>query len=233
MLVLAIDTSSVVATCALWEEGRLINERVSNSKMTHSQTLMPMIESMMKESELEIESVDYFAVVTGPGSFTGLRIGVATAKALAHVLQKPVVGVPAMEALAYNLPYVEGIIVPMMDARRDRVFTAIYRWNGEKLEVVMDQDVIQIEDLIEKLKSESKIYFCGDGSIKFRDRFENGIDGKTIFSKASVNMPRASSVAEAAADRIAEGNIQTHLELVPNYLRKSQAEREYDEKHGN
>ncbi|MCT4661361.1 MAG: tRNA (adenosine(37)-N6)-threonylcarbamoyltransferase complex dimerization subunit type 1 TsaB [Tissierellales bacterium] len=233
MLVLAIDTSSVVATCALWEEGRLVNERVSNSKMTHSQTLMPMIEEMMRESELEIESVDYFAVVTGPGSFTGLRIGVATAKALAHALGKSVVGIPAMEALAYNLPYVDGIIVPIMDARRDRVFTAIYRWENNKLEIVMDQDVMQIDDLIERLKSEDIVYFCGDGSIKFRDRFESGIDGKAVFARAYVNMPKASSVAEVAADRIKEGKIQTHLELVPNYLRKSQAEREYDEKHGN
>lgn len=233
MLVLAVDTSSVVATCAILEKDRLVAERVLNNKMTHSQTLMPMIEEMMLESQIELNQIDYFAVVTGPGSFTGLRIGVATVKALAHGVQKPVIGVPSMEALAYNLYCAEGIIVPMMDARRDRVFTGIYKWENGELHTIMDQDVLEIDILIEKLKEYDKIWLCGDGSIKFKDRFVENLNGKLKFANVACNMPRASVVGEAAFKRIEENKIQNYLELVPDYLRKSQAEREYDERNNN
>lgn len=233
MLVLAVDTSSVVATCAILEKDRLVAERVLNNKMTHSQTLMPMIEEMMLESQIELNQIDYFAVVTGPGSFTGLRIGVATVKALAHGVQKPVIGVPSMEALAYNLYCAEGIIVPMMDARRDRVFTGIYKWENGELHTIMDQDVLEIDILIEKLKEYDKIWLCGDASIKFKDRFVESLNGRLKFASVSSNMPRASVVGVAAFKRIEENKIQNYLELVPDYLRKSQAEREYDERNNN
>lgn len=233
MLVLAVDTSSVVATCAILEENRLISERILSNQMTHSQTLMPMIDEMIKESGFELKDIDYFAVVTGPGSFTGLRIGVATVKALAHAMNKPIINVPAMEGLAYNLSTAEGIVVPMMDARRDRVFTGIYKWEKGKLHIIMDQDVIEIEDLIEKLKDYNQIWLCGDASVKFKERFETALKDRVNFVKTSLNMPKASSIGDAAFDRIELGITESYLEVVPNYLRKSQAEREYDERNSN
>ena len=129
MRVLAIDTSSNVATVAVMEDELLLGEYILNHKKTHSQKIMTMIEQILSELELNVQDIDIFAAAIGPGSFTGLRIGVATVKALAHATGKPVVSVGTLEALAYNVPYAEHIIVPIMDARRDNVFTASYIWD--------------------------------------------------------------------------------------------------------
>jgi len=134
--VLAIDTSSVVATVAIMDDEKLIGEYVLNHKQTHSQKIMPMIEELLASSELRIQDIDVFAVASGPGSFTGLRIGAATMKGLAHAMNKPIIGVSTLDGLAFNLPYCNYIISPIMDAKNEQVYNALYKWIDDTFYIV-------------------------------------------------------------------------------------------------
>ena len=162
MRVLAIDTSSNVATVAVMEDELLLGEYILNHKKTHSQKIMTMIEQILSELELTVQDIDIFAAAIGPGSFTGLRIGVATVKALAHATGKPVVSVGTLEALAYNVPYAEHIIVPIMDARRDNVFTASYIWD-EGFKEIGEPEAISIDECLESCGEFLDTIFVGDG----------------------------------------------------------------------
>ncbi|KPU26905.1 peptidase M22 [Caloranaerobacter sp. TR13] len=231
MKILAIDTSSIVATCAILDEDKLIGEYILNNKRTHSQKIMPIIKEILENSELKLEDIDVFAVSIGPGSFTGLRIGVATIKSLAHVLNKKVIGIPTLDALAFNLPYSDGIIVPMMDARRDRVFTGIYKWENGDLCVIKKADTIELDELMDILSErDESIIVNGDGTLVYRQKILEALGDKVLFAPKSANMARASSVAELALSRAKEGRLESFFDLVPDYLRKSQAQREYEEK---
>lgn len=231
MKILAIDTSSIVATCAILDDDKILAEYILNHKMTHSQTIMPMIEQVLDSLNLKPTDIDVYAAAKGPGSFTGLRIGIATIKGLAHATSKAVVGVSTLDALAFNLPFSEGIVVPMMDARRDRVFTGIYKWSTEGLSIVMNQDVLEIDELIKILKERNEnIVFNGDGTLVFKDRLIKELGKKANFAPRSVNMARASSVAELAMQKAKEGTFDNLYELAPDYLRESQAQREFDNK---
>src|SRR5699024_3340131 len=130
-----LDTSTHMATCAVIDENRILGEYSLNQDMTHSEKLVPMIKEVLDSLDLKVSDIDLYGVSIGPGSFTGLRIGVATIKAFAHLFDKPVVAVSTLEALAFNLPYNE-TVVPMMDARRDRVYTGIYSWKDKNLNTI-------------------------------------------------------------------------------------------------
>ncbi|SCG81967.1 peptidase M22 glycoprotease [Proteiniborus sp. DW1] len=232
MKVLAIDTSSVSATCAIIDDDRLLVEYTLNHKLTHSQKIMPMIKEVLSSLSLKPEDIDIFAVAKGPGSFTGLRIGVATVNGLAQSVNKKVIGVPTLDALAFNLPYCEGIVVPIMDARRDRVFTGIYKWTNGNLHIIKEQAALEVKELIDILKERpEKIVLVGDGTLVYRDVFSEALGEKAIFAPRSANMARASSVAELAMAKALQGKVESYFELVPDYLRESQAQREYNEKH--
>ncbi|MGF7059820.1 tRNA (adenosine(37)-N6)-threonylcarbamoyltransferase complex dimerization subunit type 1 TsaB [Brassicibacter mesophilus] len=229
MKVLAIDTSSIVATCAILDDDKLLAEYILNQKMTHSQTIMPMIKEMLDSCNLKPEDIDVYAAAQGPGSFTGLRIGIATIKGLAHATNKSVIGVPTLDALAFNLPFSEGIVVPIMDARRDRVFTGIYKWSSGGLCMLMEQSVLEVDELIQILKERSEnIVFNGDGTLVYKDRLIKELGDRAIFAPKSTNMARAASVAELAMAKATEGNTDDLFDLAPNYLRESQAQREYN-----
>ena len=164
MKILAVDSSGLVASAALLEDDTLIAEYTVNYKKTHSQTLLPMVDEIVKMTETDLNTIDAIAVAKGPGSFTGLRIGAATVKGLALALDKPVVGVPTVEGLAMNLFGTEKLICPIMDARRNQVYTGIYRFSGEQLEVVKEQAALGIEELIDALNLIGKeVIFLGDG----------------------------------------------------------------------
>lgn len=232
MKVLAIDTSSMSATCAIMDDDKLLVEYTLNHKLTHSQKIMPIIKEAFDSCGLKPEDIDIFAVAKGPGSFTGLRIGVATINGLAQATNKKVVGVSTLDALAFNLPYCGGIIVPVMDAKRDRVFTGIYKWTGGNLHIIKEQTVLEVKELIDILiERPEKIVFAGDGTLVYKDAFSEALGEKAIFAPRSVNMARASSVAELAMAKAIEGKTESFFELVPDYLRESQAQREYNEKH--
>ena len=229
MRVLAIDTASDAATVAVAEDNVLIGESILNHKKTHSQKIMVMIERLMSDLEIEASDIDYFAAAVGPGSFTGLRIGVATAKALAHSCYKPVVGVSTLEGLAYNLPCTEDVIAPIMDARRNNVFNAAYRFSGGALETVVEPNVCGAEECFARL-SDYNVIFTGDGVNVHKDRIGELFSRQARLAPVSHRMSRASSVAMCAFDKIARGEITPYNELAPVYLRLSQAERELQER---
>lgn len=231
MKVLAIDTTSNVATAAVAEDDILLGERVLNYKRTHSQKLMPMISELLEELELKAEDIDVFAAANGPGSFTGLRIGVATIKALAHAADKPVVGVSTLAGLAYNLPYCEHIIVPIMDARRNRVYTASYIWDEDGFKELSPDEVIDIAECADSCGRLLDTVFVGDGVRVYKDFLIEQLGDSAHFAPASAMLQRASSIAMIAMEKAKNGETMHYTELVPFYLNKSQAEREYDEKH--
>lgn len=226
MKTLAVDTSSNVATVAVMDEDRLICEYILNHKTTHSQKLMPMIKEVLESCELTVNDIHFFSVALGPGSFTGLRIGVATVKTMAHAMNKPVVGVSTLDALAFGITYFEGIICPILDAKRDQVYTALYNWKNGSMERISEYMALSIDKLIEllKLKNENVI-FLGDGTFAFRDILIGALGDFAHFSPVHSLMQRASLVAELALKRFKEGQRDDCMTLVPFYLRKSQAER--------
>jgi tRNA threonylcarbamoyladenosine biosynthesis protein TsaB len=231
MKILALDTSSMVASVAVMDEEKLIGEHIINHERTHSQKLMPMIEDLMNSCQLTMADINLVAVAEGPGSFTGLRIGVATAKGLAHAANIPVVGVSTLDALAFNLPFCEGLICPILDARRNQVYTAVYKWEAGDFHGIEAPMAITVDELIDKLQARpERVIFVGDGIEKHRDILTKGLEDRAIFAPNTAKMPRASSVAQLALQKAAEGNVESFYALTPNYLRKSEAERQYEEK---
>lgn len=229
MKILAIDTSANVAAAAVTEDDILLGEYILNHKKTHSQKIMVMIESLLNDLELTVQDIDLFAVANGPGSFTGLRIGVATMKALAHSVNKPIVGVSSLAGMAYNLPYAEHIIVPIMDARKNRVYTASYIWD-EGFKELTEPEAITIKECVENCGEFLDTIFVGDGAVIHKEYIKEKLGEHAIFAPAPALMQRASSVAALAAQKAKKGKINNYLELKPVYLRKSQAERELEEK---
>ena len=174
MTILAIESSSLVASVAITEDDVMIAEYTIDYKKTHSQTLLPMIDEMCRMTDFQLEKIDAIAVSAGPGSFTGLRIGSATAKGLGLALKKPLIHVPTVEAMAYNFYDTEKYIVPIMDARRNQVYTGIYTSHEGNVEEVVGQCILPMDELIEKIKqSEKEVIFLGDGVPVFA--------GKIIF----------------------------------------------------
>lgn len=231
MKVLGIDTASNVATVAIIDGDKMVCEYSLNHKKTHSQKLMPLISELFAACEMDILDIDVIATSIGPGSFTGLRIGIATAKALAHALDKPLVGVSTLEAMAYNLPYCEHIITPIMDARRSQVYTAIYRWCDASPITLQPPQALAIEELYGiLLKYQEKVVFIGDGVAVHKEYLTNVFGKRALFATAACNMQRAASVAVLGALKAQCGDTVSYTQLLPEYLRMSQAEREYAEK---
>ena len=230
MRILAIESSSLVASVAIVEDGVTLAEYTANFKMTHSQTLLPMIDSMVSLFGIDLASVDAIAVSGGPGSFTGLRIGSATAKGFGLALDKPLIHIPTLDGTAYNLYGAKGLICPIMDARRNQVYTGVYRFEQD-FEVVMEQDAVDMGELIEKLNAMGeRVIFLGDGVPVHEKRIRESMAVPFDFAPAHMNRQRAASVAALGAVYFAEGKIETAAEHGPDYLRKSQAEREREER---
>lgn len=233
MRILAIDSSGLVATVAVVEETKTIAEYTVNYKKTHSQTLLPMLDEISKMTELDLGTVDAIAVSGGPGSFTGLRIGAATAKGLGLALDKPLIHVPTVDALAYDLWGLEEIICPIMDARRNQVYTGIYTFRDGELVVLEEQMAIGIDELAERLKAyEGKVYFLGDGVPVHREALETTwMRGREIrFAPCHMNHQRAAAVGALGIEYMKKGRLETAAEHKPEYLRMSQAERERAER---
>ncbi len=224
MKILALDTTGLVASAAVLSDEKLVAEFTLNYKKTHSQTLMPMVEKICGDIELDLKTLDYIACASGPGSFTGLRIGAAAAKGLAHGLGIKIIPVPTLDALAYNLPYSDKVVVPIMDARRDQVYTGFFSTQDGKLEKLSDYMAEDIKVVLDELASitESAV-FLGDGVPVFKDRILE-YNGSHTFAPACSNMQRAACVGALAMQRTEDAVDCGEFEIV--YLRKSQAERE-------
>ena len=225
MRVLAIDSSGLTATVAIVEDDTTIAEFTINYKKTHSQTLLPMIDEMVKMVEADLNTIDAIAVAGGPGSFTGLRIGSATAKGLGLALGKPLIHIPTADAMAYSIYGCEDIICPIMDARRNQVYAAFYMWENGKLIRLTDHMAESIERVIEIAEMlEHEVIFLGDGVPVHRERLEQ--NPAFLFAPAHCNMQRASAVAALGAIMAEEGLAKPGNAFELIYLRKSQAERE-------
>ncbi len=232
MKILAIDSSSVVATVGIIENDTIVGEYTINTKMTHSQTLLPMIEALMTITKTEKESLDGIAVSGGPGSFTGLRIGSATAKGLGLALDIPIIHVPTLEALAYNMCGIKEYVCPIMDARRNSVYTAMYHFEGEEIITDINQCQMEIPELIKELSDRGiKVVFLGDGVKVYKDALREGLGDNCVFAPVHKNMQSAASLAVLSKKYYENDNVVSADNHEPDYLRKSQAERELQEKH--
>ncbi|MCT4612703.1 MAG: tRNA (adenosine(37)-N6)-threonylcarbamoyltransferase complex dimerization subunit type 1 TsaB [Clostridia bacterium] len=230
MKVLALDTASKVSTVAIIEDNKLIGEFTVNSSKTHSKMLMPIIDEVLKYTETELDEIDYIAVSSGPGSFTGLRIGAATVKGIAHGKNIPIIGVPTLDGLAHNVIYTDMYICPIIDAKRNEVFAAIYKSNKEKINMISEHELINIDELMFKLEElDSDIIFVGDAVEVQQDRIKELLGEKAIFGMHTVNMQKASSIGLAAFEYIDQGIVNNYINFEPIYLKKSQAEIERED----
>ena len=239
MRVLAIDSSGLTATVAVVEDTQTVAEYTINYKKTHSQTLLPMIDEVVKMTELDLNTIDAIAVAGGPGSFTGLRIGSATAKGLGFALNKPLIHVPTVDGLAYNVYGCEDIICPIMDARRNQVYTGIYTFSkkagtkeGSNLvepvfQVIKMQMAVSIEELAERLNRYRRpVVFLGDGVPVYENILAEKLTVPYSFAPAYMNRQRAAVVGTLGIQHYKAGKFETAEEHRPDYLRVSQAERE-------
>ena len=226
MLILAFETSAKAASVALTDGEKLLAENYQNTGLTHSQTLLPMAQQLLESCGYTPDQVDAVAVAAGPGSFTGVRIGVAAAKGFAWGGEKPCYGVSTLEAMALQLGAWEGLVVPVMDARRNQVYTATFCARGGKLERQCDDRAIALDALKEELKNvKEPIFLVGDGSILCYNTLSAEIPQLILPPEHRMHQ-RAVGVAMAAARQICAGAPGDGAQLAPNYLRLSQAERE-------
>ena len=231
MKILALDSTAVAASVALCEDDRLLGEYTIRNGNTHSETLLPMVESVLRFFELTPDNVDLFAASAGPGSFTGVRIGAATLKGLAFQTEKPCIGVSTLEALAHNLDAVNGIVCPVMNARRKQVYTALFRMeNGNPTRLLPDSalPLSELDEILKKYSAEP-IYLVGDG-------YDISVEALTCPLRTTPERLRhqsAYSVAQTAWAAYRSGVRTTDCEMAPTYLRPSQAERERAERERN
>lgn len=221
MKILAIDAATNVAGVALMSEDKLICEDILDYELKHSQKLLPMIESVMKNSHLKYKDLDYLAVTIGPGSFTGLRIALATVKGIAQVTKHKIIPVSTLESLAYNLFYTNGIICPLLDARRDQVYTALFRNENNEIIRLTEDRAISIAELLEELKAyDEPVFFLGDGIGRYKEELKK-VNNATIVAPF-LRQCKPSSLAACAFNNIDKA--QDLYSLEPSYLRASYAE---------
>lgn len=237
MKILAIDSSGLVATVALVEDDNLIAEYTIHHKKTHSQTLMPMLEEIKNMVELSLDTVDAIAVAAGPGSFTGLRIGAATAKGLAMGLGKPIIEVPTLEGMAYQMYGANALVCPIMDARRNQVYTGLYQFcedeEGYRMETLKEGCACDISECISLVNGfEQPVIFLGDGVGVFADVIRKEAKVPVYFAPAHRRLQSAASVGALASVFAGEGRFVDAKDHAPEYFRMSQAERERMEAKG-
>lgn len=229
MIILAIDSTAVVGSCAVLQDEKLLSCFTINNGNTHSETLLPMIESSLKLLGLTSDDIELFALSEGPGSFTGVRIGAATIKGLSFGKNKPCVGVSTLEALAENLSGVDGIICPAMNARRNQVYTALFRCCNGRIERLTEDRAITVEELENELSDcNEKIYICGDGDFLLYDSKTKSKDYEYV--SYPLRLQNAYSVGVCALRKYKNGDFKTDTTIAPTYLRPSQAERTRNEK---
>ena len=232
MRALAVDTSTTMAGIAVVDEQGLLAEYMLNDKMTHSQKLVPMLRELLASLKLTPADMDIFAAVTGPGSFTGLRIGVTTIKALAYAAHKPVAGIPSLDALA-NAVAASGdtLVCPIMDARNNQVYTALYKSKNGLMSNTSGYMGVHVSELVRQMEEKSSnVIFTGDGVALHRDFLKIELGERCIFMPDFMLQQMAASAARMALSLVLEGKTDSCFDLTPFYLRPSQAEREFDKK---
>lgn len=227
MKILGLDSSGLVASVAVAEDDNLLAEYTVNYKKTHSQTLLPMLDAIAEMIELDLNTLDAIAVAGGPGSFTGLRIGSATAKGLGLALKKPLIQIPTVDGLAYNLCGARDLVCPLMDARRNQVYTGLYAFDGMEMETLLSQRAAGIEEILQQVNDFArKAVFLGDGVSVYQEQIISHCRVPFSFAPAHLNKQRAASVAVLAQQYYRQGKLQQAAMHRPDYLRLPQAERE-------
>lgn len=225
--ILAIDSSGAAASAAVLNETTLIGEITLNNRLTHSQSLLPMIDEVMRMTGTEGAELTCIAVAAGPGSFTGLRIGASTVKGLAMVYDKPIAAVPTVDALACNYYGASQLVCPLLDARRGQVYGGLYRFTEDGLQALVPQTCTELSELLGKVNAlGQEVLFLGDGADAYRARIPELTEVPYRFAPPHLSKQRAGSVGLLALQYAKENKYTTAVEFVPEYLRKSQAERE-------
>ncbi|MCX7913432.1 MAG: tRNA (adenosine(37)-N6)-threonylcarbamoyltransferase complex dimerization subunit type 1 TsaB [Thermodesulfovibrionales bacterium] len=222
MKILAIDTSTMLGGVALLNGETLLAESRLNVKVTHSERLLGEIDHILKQAALKIEDVDIFGVATGPGSFTGLRVGLSVIKGLAFATGKKIVAVPTLEAFAWNIPYSRYQVCPLLDARKKEVYAAIFRWAEDNFIKELEEQPLKIEKLLDKIQEPT--IFLGDGAIIYKVNIQDRLQKRAIFPPLQFMVPSPSNVAYLAMKRAQKGYFEDIIKITPLYLRKSEAE---------
>lgn len=226
MKILALDTSGSNLSVCVREDEKKISDFNLAAGVTHSETLLPVIDTLFQNLNMDLNEIDVFSCGIGPGSFTGLRIGIATVKGFALSLQKKVIGIPTLLALAENIPHFDGIICSVLDAKNKNVYAGLYEKENGMLAQIDGYITESVDVLIDRLKAkEKKVIFVGDGIFTYREMFEKALGEKAFFASLSQNRVLASSVAKLAYDRAIQNDFDNIDTLNPLYLKKSQAER--------
>jgi tRNA threonylcarbamoyladenosine biosynthesis protein TsaB len=228
MNILGIETSTTTGSVAVVSEDGVIAQYSLNIEVTHSERLMSTVDRVLKDTGLAIADMDGYAVSIGPGSFTGLRIGLAAVKGLAFVTGKPVAAVPTLQALAWNLPYASYQVCPMLDARKNEVYAAMYRFEGTTLVRVMAEAVISLSLLSDRMSG--KTLFTGEASHLFREEIVNLFGDRALFAPVSAILPSAATVAEIGLEMIKSGKQADVDSVTPMYIRRSEAEVMWEKK---
>ncbi|MFZ5944415.1 MAG: tRNA (adenosine(37)-N6)-threonylcarbamoyltransferase complex dimerization subunit type 1 TsaB [Bacillota bacterium] len=231
MIILSIDSATPVAGVAIVDKNRVLAESFLNTGNTHSQQLLPLIKHTLDSANLKLADIDGIAVSSGPGSFTGLRIGMATAKSIAQVTGLKLIGIPTLDALAYNLKGYPGVICPILNARKQEVYCALYEMQGEDLQRISDFWAINPEVLAEKLlQLEHKTTFLGDGVAEYHQVLHLLLGEKAGWAPIHNLLPRAASLGFLGLKKLQEGLSDDIFRLEPFYLRKSEAEVKWEAK---
>ena len=235
MKILALDSSSLTASVAVVEDEITIAEYTVNYKKTHSQTLLPMLDAIIKMTEQDLQEVDAIAVAAGPGSFTGLRIGSATVKGLAEALRKPVVSVPTVDGLAANLYGTDKVVCPLMDARRNQTYTGLYDFvkkeDTYEMRCIMEQCAVDLSEILTAINELGReVIFLGDGVPVFKETIAQQVSVPYSFAPNTCNRQRAAVVAWLGIQMFKQGKYESAVSHAPEYLRLSQAERERNER---
>lgn len=231
-MLLAIETSSLVSSVALLHEQTLRAELTIQARLTHSEQLMPHIADMLDKASVGKADIDGIVVSIGPGSFTGLRIGLATAKGLAFAWQTPIVGIETPTSLAWNFVGNADKICPLIDAQKGNVYASVYKWNRSVLETLDEVSIMPLDDVLERLQKQGEpVVFCGDGALLGRQKIAAASDLFRIAPPTMV-IPRAGSLALAGQQRLAAGEADDCMTLTPAYKRRSEAEVLWEKRHG-
>ena len=223
MKILAIETATVAGSVAVVDDNKgLIGEIKVDVKIAHSERLMSSVEWLLRASCISIEEIDALAVSIGPGSFTGLRIGLSTAKGLSYATNKPIVPVPTIDAFAASLPFCSHLICPMLDARKNEVYAGLYKWEGTLFRKLLPATAINPGELLEQIRG--PVVLMGDATVTYKQHITHILKTNAIFAPPSKMSPSASTVAEMAIEKINQGIITDPISLTPFYIRKSEAE---------
>lgn len=225
MKILALETATIAGSVAVIDDNKgLIGEVRVDVKVAHSERVMPSVEWLLSASGLSIDDIDAFGISIGPGSFTGLRIGLSTAKGLAFSTGKPLVPVKTLDAFARTLTYCSYTICPMLDARKNEVYAGLYKWEDGLCKKIMPETAISPEELLNEIKGSGPILFTGDGTLKYRELIEKTLEKDAVFAPSYRMSPAASSVAEIAFETLEKGVLPDPVGIVPFYIRRSEAE---------